>query len=124
MEGVVGQAHRGEQLVPRQEVGAEGHCQSVGAAGDLGADQGRLGVEYIGVDPLQAVPAVVVIAVAGGSGEVVGPHPVFLHRQQDLGLVGLRRPVNGIKAVPQGFQHGLAPPADLPTEAHLFVCGQ
>ena len=87
LEGVVGQPHRREELVPRQKVGGQGHGQRMGAAGDLGPHQGGLGVKNVGVDPLQPLPAVVVVAVARGGGEVVGPHPVFLHGGEDLGLV-------------------------------------
>ena len=98
LQGVVGSAHGGEELVPRQEVGAEGHRQGMGAAGDLGPHQGCLRVEDVGVDPLQVVPALVVVAVAGGGGEVGGVHPIFLHGGHHLGLVVLGHLVDAVKA--------------------------
>ena len=98
LQRVVGGAHRGEQLVPRQQVGGERHRQRVGAAGDLGPHQRGLGVEHVGVDPLQIVPPLVVVAVAGGGGEVGGVDPVFLHGGDDLGLVELRILIDFVKA--------------------------
>ncbi len=93
----------------------------MGAAGDLGADQGRLGVEDIGVDLLQALPALIVVAVAGGGGKVVGPDAAALHGGEDLGLVVLRPAVNGPEAVLQPLQHLLPPPVDGGAEAHFFI---
>ena len=69
----------------------------MGAAGDLGPHQGCLCMEHVGIDPLQIIPALVIVAVAGGGGEVGGVHPVFLHGHQHLCLIVLRGLVNGIK---------------------------
>ena len=123
LQRVVGGPHRGEQLVPRQQVGGEGHRQGVGAAGDLGPHQGRLRVEHVGVHPLQVVPAVVVVAVAGGGGKVGGVHPVFLHGVQDLALVVLRRLVDGVEPGPQVPEHRLAVFIHSPADAQLFIHG-
>ena len=93
----------------------------MGAAGDLGPDQRRLRVEGVGVDPFQIVPAHVVIAVAGGGGKAGGPHPVFLHGGQDLGLVVLGDGVGLPEAVLQGLQDPLAAVADLCGNAQTGV---
>ena len=96
----------------------------MGAAGDLGADQRRLGVEDVRIDLLQAFPAVVVVAVAGGGGEVLGADAVFLHGQEDLGLVDLRPLVDGLEAVRQTGQDLLPPVADRFAEPHLGIYRQ
>ena len=80
----------------------------MGAAGDLGPHEGRLRVEDLGVDLLQALPAVVVVAVARGGGEVVRPQFRLLHRKEDLQLVGLRHLVDGLEAVLQSGQDRLS----------------
>ena len=59
----------------------------MGAAGDLGTDQSGLGVKHVGIHPLQIVPAVVIIAVAGGGGKAGGTDPIFLHSPDHLGLI-------------------------------------
>ena len=123
LQRVIGGPHRGQQLVPRQQVGREGHRQGVGAAGDLGPHQGRLRVEHVGVHPLQVVPAVVVVAVAGGGGKVGGVHPVFLHSVEHLALVVLRRLVDGVEPGPQVPQHRLAVFIHRPADAQLFIHG-
>ena len=66
----------------------------MGAAGDLGPHQRRLGAEDAGINTLQIVPAVVVVAVAGGGVEVHGGQPVFLHGLYHLGLIVLRHGVD------------------------------
>lgn len=73
----------------------------MGAAGDLRAHQGGLRVEYIRVDPLQIGPALIIIAVASGSGKVSGVYPIFLHGSDDLALVEFCHLVNSVKAGPQ-----------------------
>ncbi|CAN4044771.1 Peptidase propeptide and YPEB domain, partial [Dysosmobacter welbionis] len=123
LQGVIGGSHRGQQLVPRQQVGGEGHCQGMGAAGDLGTDQSRLRVEHIGVHSLQVVPAVIVVAVAGGGGKVGGVYPVFLHGGQDLALVVLCRLINDVEPGPQVPEHRLAVFIDRPADAELFIHG-
>ena len=60
-----------------------------------------------GVDPFQVVPALVVIAIAGGGGEVGGVDPVLLHGAEDLGLVVLGGAVNVREAVPEALQRRL-----------------
>ena len=121
LQGVVGHTHRGEQLVTGQQIGAEGDGEGVGAAGDLRAHQRGLGVEHVGVDPLQIVPAEIVIAVAGGSGEAGGGDPVFLHRPQHLGLIVFRNLVNGGEAVFQLLQRPLAVGIYRRGDPHGFV---
>ena len=93
----------------------------MGAAGDLRSDQSGLSVEHVGVDPLQIVPALVVVAVAGGGGEMGGVDPVFLHGGQHLALVVLCRLVDGVKSGAQVPQNGLAVFIDSPADAQLFV---
>ena len=93
----------------------------MGAAGDLGTDKGGFGVEHIGVDPLQVVAALVVVAVAGGGGEVGGVDLISLHGGQNLALVVLRRLVNLIKAGTQAFQNRFPVFIHSPADAKLFV---
>ena len=95
----------------------------MGAAGNLGPDQGGLRVKDGGVDPFQVIPALVVVAVAGGGGEVVGPHPVLLHGGEYLGLIDLRRPVNLPESALQPGQNGLSPVKDLTAHAQLLIYG-
>ncbi len=79
----------------------------MGAAGDLRPHQRRLRTEAVGVDPLQRVPPLVVVAVAGGEVEVVGGHAVFLHGGDDLELVLLGDTVDGVKAGTEIGQNGI-----------------
>ena len=101
LQRVIGCAHGGEQFISRQQVGGQGHGQGVGAAGDLGPYQCGFRVEHVGIDPFQIVPALVVVAVAGGGGKVGGVYPVFLHGRNNLGLIVLCGLVDGVKPVPQ-----------------------
>ena len=78
-------------------------------------------MKHVGVDPLQVVPPLVVIAVAGGSGEVGGVDPVFLHGRQHLGLVVFSRLVNGGKAFLQVPEHGLSVFVDSLADTQLPV---
>ena len=95
----------------------------MGAAGDLGPHQGRLGAEAVGIYPLQVVPALVVIAVACGEVEVGGVHPVFLHGGDDLGLVELRHLVNVPELVCQPLQHLLAEAQHLIADTQPVING-
>ena len=79
LQCVVGHPHRGQQLISRQQVGAEGYGQGVGAAGDLGPDQGGLRMEYVRIDLFQGIPAQVVVAVAGGGCEAGSGNPILPH---------------------------------------------
>ena len=108
LQGVVGQTDGGEQLVPGQEVGRKGHRQRVGPAGDLRADQGGLGPEDGGVYLLQPVAAHVVVAVARRGGKAGRVHAGVLHGADDLALIELRHPVNGVKPIPQRVQDRFA----------------
>ena len=91
------------------------------AAGDLGTHQSSLRVEHIGVDPLQVVPALVIVAVTGGSGEMGGVHPVFLHGRKDLTLVVLCRLVDGFKPGTQMLQDLLAEGIYSGTDTQLLI---
>ena len=77
------------------------------AAGDLRAHQGGLRAEAVGVDTLQRVTALVVVAVAGGEVEVVGGQIVLLHGGDDLQLVGLGDTIDGREAALQTGQDAL-----------------
>ena len=121
LQGVVGRTHRGEEFIPRQEVGAERQRQGVGAAGDLGTHQRRLGVEHGGVDILQVVPSLVIVAVARGEIEVPRRQIVLLHGGNDLGLVMLGDSVNAAELPAQVLQHLLAERKHLIRNAHLGV---
>ncbi len=78
-------------------------------------------MEDVRVDPLQIVAALVVVAVAGGGGEMGGVNPVFLHSGQNFALVVLRCPVNGVKPGPQGGQDRLAAFVYRPADAELSI---
>ena len=66
----------------------------MGTAGDLGPHQGCLRVEAIGIDPLQIIPPLIVIAVTGGGGKMGSVDAVFLHSGKHLALVVLRHCVD------------------------------
>ena len=83
----------------------------MGAVDEADADQGVLGAEDLGVDLLQLVPAQVVIAVAGGTGEVCLRHPVLLEGRQDLLGILLG---DGVNALELRAQIGLGLPAQRP----------
>ena len=108
LQGVVGRTHRGEEFIPGEEIGAECQRQCMGAAGDLGSHQRRLGVEHGGVDILQVVAALVIVAVARGEIEVPRRQIVLLHGGNDLGLVMLGDGVNAAELPAQLLQHLLA----------------
>ena len=93
----------------------------MGAAGDLGAHQRRLGAEAVGVDPLQIVAALVVVAVAGGEIEVIGGQPVLLHGGDDLHLVGLGNGVDLGKALRQTGENLLAEGEHGIADAESFI---
>ena len=93
----------------------------MGSAGDLGADQSSLGVEDVCVNLFQTVPALVVVAVAGGGGKVVGSDTAALHGGQNLGLVVLCAAVNGLKAFLQLLQDLLPTPVHGAAESHFFI---
>ena len=76
----------------------------MGSAGDLGPHQRRFRVEHVGIDPLQGVPAKIVVAIAGGGHKAGGGYPVFLHGPQHLGLIVFRYPVDGGEAVLKALQ--------------------
>ncbi len=95
----------------------------MGAAGDLGAYQGGLRVKDIGVDALQRVPAVVVIAVARGGGKMSGVDPVFLQGQQDFILVIFGDLVNARKALGQHAQDLLAKAVNGGRDAQTLIHG-
>ena len=86
-QGVVGGPHGGHQHVPRLQTAVQGGGDGVGTVDELNAHQGGLGAEDLGVDLVQLVPAQVVVAVAGGTGEVGVGHPVGLEGVQHPGGV-------------------------------------
>ena len=78
-------------------------------------------MEHVGVDPFQVVPALVVVAIAGGGGEVGGIDPVFLHGGEDLALVVLRRLIDGFKPGAQILQDLLAERVHRGADAQLLI---
>ena len=78
-------------------------------------------MKYIGVHPLQIVPAQVIIAVAGGGREAGRADPVFLHGVDDLGLVIFRHLVDGGKTVLQALQHLFAPGVHGRGDTHFLI---
>ena len=77
LQSVIRQAHRGEKLIAGQQIGAQSDGQRVGTTGDVGSNQSGFRMEYISIDLLQLVTALVVIAIAGGGGKAGGADPVF-----------------------------------------------
>ena len=69
----------------------------MGSVDELNPDQGVFGAEDIGVDLIQLVPALVVIAVTGGAGKVTLSHPVLLKRGKHLTGILLCDSVNAVK---------------------------
>ena len=78
-------------------------------------------MEYVCVNPLQPLPAVVIVAIAGRRGEVVGSNAVLLHRAEDLSLVTFRRLVNRAETRFQMGKDCLALGVNPLAEAHLFI---
>ena len=124
LERVIRRTNGAEQLVAGQQIGAQRQRQRVGAAGDLGAHQRRFGAEAVGVDALQIVAALVVVAVAGGEVEVIGGQPVLLHGGDDLQLIGLGNGVDGREAVFQAGENALAEGEHGVADAEGFVLFQ
>ena len=63
-------------------------------AGDLGPHQRCLRAKDMGIDALQIVPSVIIVAVAGGGIEMHGGQAVGLHGLDHLGLIVLRHGVD------------------------------
>ena len=125
LERVVRAADGGEQLVARQQVGAQRDGQRMRAAGDLRAHERGLGVEGVGIDALKRIAADVVVAVAGGAHEAAGVHTVLLHGKKHLVLIVFGDLVDRVKARTQDGENLLAQREDLFAHAqpgiHLFV---
>ena len=68
--GVVGRAGNGQQFVPRQQQPEQAQGKRRGAAGDGRPHDGAFRPEKPGENPLQSVPADVIVAVARGGGKV------------------------------------------------------
>ena len=66
----------------------------MGAVDELDAHQGVLSAENFGVDLIQGVSSQVIVAVAGGAGEVGFCHPVVLEGGQDFLTVVFRHGVD------------------------------
>ena len=78
----------------------------MGAVDELHPHQGVLGAKDVGVDPVQGVPAQVVVAVAGGAGKVGLRHPVLLEGGEHLAGVLLRDGVDAgelLRQLPLGL---------------------
>ena len=82
----------------------------MGAVDELEPHQSGLCSEQLGIDLVQLVPAQVVIAIAGGAGEIALRHPVLLKGGQHPGGVLLG---NGIDAGKLLGQLGLGPAPQL-----------
>ena len=106
--GVVGGAHGGHQHVPRLQRPEQGGGDGVGAVDELQPNQSGLRPEQLGVDLVQLVPAQVVIAIAGGAGEIALRHPVLLKGGQHPGGILLG---DGVDAGKLLGQLGLRPAA-------------
>ena len=77
LERVIRAADRAQKLVARQQVRAQRDGQRVRAAGDLRAHERRLRMEAVGIDALEVVAPLVVVAVARRRGEVRRVDAVF-----------------------------------------------
>ena len=93
----------------------------MGAAGNLGPDQGGLRMEYVRIDLFQSIPAQVVVAVAGGGCEAGGGNPIFPHGVQDLCLVVFRNGINGRKALFETLQRLFSIGIDSGRNAHFHI---
>ncbi len=78
----------------------------MGPAGDLGPDQGILGMEIGGVDLFQAVPADIIIPVTGGPFQIGFPDMGFLHGPDDPQLIIFRGLVDPVETVFESRQDG------------------
>ena len=76
-KGIIGQARGAEKGIPRAQGGENGAGDGVGAVHEAQAHQGALRAENLGPDLFQGLPAQVVIAVAGGTGEAGLADPVI-----------------------------------------------
>ena len=121
LQGVIGRPDGAQQLVARQEVGPQRQCQRMGAAGDLGPDQRRLRVEHVGIDALQIVPALVVVAVAGGEVKVGGIETILVHGGENFGLIILGNVVHTGHFLVQSVQYSLSKIQHLRTDAQLLI---
>ena len=96
----------------------------MGAAGDLGPDQGAPAGNPAGVDPLRGARSVFVGAVAGGGGKVVGAEGVSRQGGRAFGLFIPRPLLNGPKPFCRSRQHRLASVVHRPADAQALVYGK
>ena len=118
---VVGFSRNREEDLPGAQVPEQGRCQGVGAAGDLRANQRILRVEVVGIHLLEAVPSDVIVAVAGGAGEVCLSDVGILHRLDNAQLIDLRDGVDFVKPVPKALQNRLCKGKDPVGDAKLLI---
>ena len=121
LQRVIGRPDGAQQFVARQEVGPQRQCQRMSAAGDLGPDQRRLCVKHIGIDALQIVPALVVVAVAGGEVKVGGIETILVHGGENFGLIILGNVVHTGHFFVQSVQYSLSKIQHLRTDAQLLI---
>ena len=93
----------------------------MGAAGDLRAHQSRFRVEYIRVNALQIIAALIVIAVAGGGDKMGGVDSVLLHGRENFALIVFGDLVDGFETLPQVPENGLAVFIHSPADAQLLI---
>ena len=81
----------------------------MGTAGDLRADDGRLGTEEVSKDLFQRIPAHIVITIAGGGGKMAVCDHVLLEGLEDAAGAMLLNGINASKLLLQrSFRAGNA----------------
>ena len=93
-QGIIGCTDRRDQHIARPQCAVQCGGDGVGAVDKLDADQGVLRPENLRVDGIQHVPALVIVAIAGGPGKNGLGHPVLLEGGQHFLAVVLRHFVN------------------------------
>ena len=121
LKRVIRCADGGQKLVAGQEVRTEGDGERMCAAGDLRPDERCLGMKRIGIDALEIVAPVVVVAVARRGGKVAGADTVSLHGEQHLVLIIFRATVDLPKAVGERGEYFLPQRKDLGRDAERLI---
>ena len=81
-------------MIARLQQPKQAEAQRVGAAGDLGAEDGGFGVEQVGDQLFQGIASHIVVAVSFAAGEVPQRDPVLLKQRKHTPGVPLLPPVD------------------------------
>lgn len=99
LKRIIGPAGRGQERIARPKQGEQRDGQGVGAGDEVVAHKRRLAAKAAGQNPVQRIPAPVIVAVAGRACKVGVGYPVVRKRAHDPELVGLRRALQRRKHV-------------------------